>query len=165
VSHMPDNQPPTPDAFKFKPGGDIREMFKQAPAVNKSYDASGKEIPSMGNLSVNDRHMDLETSDQKADRTQKQPDNVPGRFFVDFKCIDCDMCREVAPNNFTRSEKELTSFVYRQPSSPEEETFCMEAIAACPVHAIGRDGDQEGAKVKDADHQESPLKGKVLSGH
>ena len=32
-----------------------------------------------------------------ADRMDKVPENVPGRFYVDATCIDCDLCRETAP--------------------------------------------------------------------
>ena len=40
-----------------------------------------------------------------ADKTKKYPDNVPGKFYVDDQCIDCDLCRETAPDHFTRNEK------------------------------------------------------------
>ena len=35
-----------------------------------------------------------------ADVANKFPQNVPGRFYVDDQCIDCDLCRETAPANF-----------------------------------------------------------------
>ena len=38
----------------------------------------------------------------------KLPDNVDGRYFVDSECIDCDACRETAPQNFMR-QQEVTS--------------------------------------------------------
>ena len=28
------------------------------------------------------------------------PENVPGDFFVDTTCIDCDTCRQLAPASF-----------------------------------------------------------------
>lgn len=31
------------------------------------------------------------------------PDNVNGEFFVDSSCIDCDLCRQLAPAVFARS--------------------------------------------------------------
>jgi ferredoxin len=37
-----------------------------------------------------------------ADVANKFPQNVPGRFYVDDQCIDCDLCRERAPANFAR---------------------------------------------------------------
>ncbi len=30
------------------------------------------------------------------------PENVPGDFFVDSTCIDCDACRQIAPSVFGR---------------------------------------------------------------
>lgn len=74
------------------------------------------------------------------ERTAKLPDNEPGRYYVDHQCIDCDVCRDVAPGNFTRNVEEGYSFVYRQPGNAEEEELCREALEACPVDAIGDDG-------------------------
>ena len=31
-----------------------------------------------------------------ADRNDRVPENVSGRFYVDSTCIDCDLCREAA---------------------------------------------------------------------
>ena len=71
-------------------------------------------------------------------------DNITGKFYVDDQCIDCDLCRETAPNNFTRNEDGGYSYVYRQPTSPDEETLCKEAMEGCPVEAIGNDGVEAG---------------------
>ena len=75
-----------------------------------------------------------------ADKSQKQPENVPGKFFVDVNCIDCDVCRETAPNNFTQQADKGYSYVFKQPATPEEEAQCQEALESCPVEAIGNDG-------------------------
>ena len=50
-----------------------------------------------------------------ADKNDKQPENVPGKFFVDSCCIDCDLCRDSVPDFFTRSEDGGYSYVYKQP--------------------------------------------------
>ena len=76
-----------------------------------------------------------------ADREDKNAENVAGKFYVDSQCIDCDLCRETAPNNFQRSDDEGHSYVYKQPESEEERALCEEALAGCPVEAIGRDGE------------------------
>ncbi|MFN7928780.1 MAG: ferredoxin [Blastocatellia bacterium] len=68
----------------------------------------------------------------------KQPENVPGRFYVDTNCIDCDVCRDLAEANFTREERGGYSYVYKQPETPEEESLCQEALEVCPVEAIGK---------------------------
>lgn len=77
-----------------------------------------------------------------ADREDKNEESIDGKFYVDSQCIDCDLCRETAPNNFKRSDDEGYSYVYKQPENEEEEEQCMEALEGCPVEAIGDDGDQ-----------------------
>ena len=75
-----------------------------------------------------------------ADPTDRVPENVPGRYYVDTQCIDCDVCRDTAPENFTRADSNGYSYVFRQPRDEEERTLCEEALMACPVEAIGNDG-------------------------
>jgi ferredoxin len=75
-----------------------------------------------------------------ADANDRVPENAPGSYYVDANCIDCDVCRDTAPENFTRADSSGYSFVYRQPSSQEEIDLCEEALLACPVEAIGNDG-------------------------
>jgi ferredoxin len=75
-----------------------------------------------------------------ADKAKKWPDNNPGRYYVDDQCIDCDACRTEAPSNFTRNDAHGYSFVYKQPTTPQEEASCKAALEACPVEAIGVDG-------------------------
>lgn len=82
-----------------------------------------------------------------ADKTQKFEENVAGRFYVDQQCIDCDLCRETAPDFFTRNEDGGFSFVYRQPQTDDDISLCMEALEGCPVDAIGADGDDTAASV------------------
>ena len=77
-----------------------------------------------------------------ADRDNKNTENTPGVFYVDDQCIDCDLCRETAPANFTRQDDAGYSFVFKQPGTPEEIAACEEAMQGCPVEAIGSDGDE-----------------------
>ena len=81
-----------------------------------------------------------ESNHDMAELENKYPENVTGKFFVDDQCIDCDLCRETAPDNFTRSDDGGYSYVYKQPSTPEEEAKCIEAMEGCPVEAIGNNG-------------------------
>ena len=76
-----------------------------------------------------------------ADLEDKNPENVGGLFYVDSQCIDCDLCRETAPANFTREEDEGYSYVFKQPETDEEKELCIEAMEGCPVEAIGDDGE------------------------
>ena len=75
-----------------------------------------------------------------ADQANKYPENVAGKFYVDDQCIDCDLCRETAPANFTRNDDGGHSFVFKQPENEAEENLCKEAMEGCPVEAIGSDG-------------------------
>ena len=73
----------------------------------------------------------------------KLPENTAGKFYVDRQCIDCDVCRDTAPSNFTRNDENGYSYVYKQPEAVEEFELCLEAMMACPVEAIGDDGAAE----------------------
>jgi ferredoxin len=75
-----------------------------------------------------------------ADKANKYPENIEGKYYVDNQCIDCDLCRETAPSNFQRNENGGYSFVAKQPEGDEEEKQCKEAMEGCPVEAIGSDG-------------------------
>lgn len=75
-----------------------------------------------------------------ADPNDRVGENVLGVYYVDTQCIDCDVCRDTAPDNFTRSDENGYSFVYKQPETEDERALCDEALAACPVEAIGNDG-------------------------
>jgi len=70
----------------------------------------------------------------------KVKENTDGAFYVDSSCIDCDVCRDLAPNNFARSFKNAYSYVSKQPENEQERVACEEALACCPVEAIGIDG-------------------------
>tara|TARA_A100001037_G_scaffold289925_1_gene302202 strand:- start:83 stop:328 length:246 start_codon:yes stop_codon:yes gene_type:complete len=73
------------------------------------------------------------------------PDNSPGKFYVDEQCIDCDLCRELAPDFFRRNDDQGYSYVYSQPDSDDAVGECEEALESCPVEAIGDDGGGESA--------------------
>lgn len=75
-----------------------------------------------------------------ANLQDKTPENVPGRYYVDNTCIDCDMCREIAPQIFKRHDDGAYSYVYRQPITEEEIALAEEALAHCPTETIGNDG-------------------------
>lgn len=76
-----------------------------------------------------------------ADKNNKVEDNLPGKFYVDDQCIACDACVMEAPNFFSMNDDEGHAYVKKQPAVPEELQNCMEALEACPVEAIGHDGE------------------------
>jgi len=75
-----------------------------------------------------------------ADLENKYEENITGEYYVDNQCIDCDLCRETAPSNFTRQDDGGYSFVFKQPENDDERAQCVEAMEGCPVEAIGDDG-------------------------
>ncbi|HEV7868650.1 MAG TPA: ferredoxin [Chthoniobacteraceae bacterium] len=75
-----------------------------------------------------------------ADLANKYSENVTGAYYVDDQCIDCDLCRETAPANFTRNDDGGHSYVFKQPETEEELNLSKEAMEGCPVEAIGNDG-------------------------
>jgi glyoxylase-like metal-dependent hydrolase (beta-lactamase superfamily II)/ferredoxin len=70
-----------------------------------------------------------------ADREHAVAENVPGGFFVDTTCIDCDTCRQLAPRTF--GETGEFSFVQLQPGGGEETRAALRAVVACPTGSIG----------------------------
>ncbi|MEN9573305.1 MAG: hypothetical protein RL514_1160 [Verrucomicrobiota bacterium] len=74
--------------------------------------------------------------------THRYPLNAPGKYYVDVDCTDCDLCRELAPNNFRRDPAMGYSYVFKQPTVPEEPAACEEAVKGCPTEGVGNDGDQ-----------------------
>jgi ferredoxin len=76
-----------------------------------------------------------------AEASKKWKQNVPGAFYVDDSCIDCNLCSEIAPANFAVEAGEGHDFVFKQPADDEELALCKEALESCPVEAIGNDGE------------------------
>lgn len=81
-----------------------------------------------------------------ANPTKRVPENVPGDFFVDSTCIDCDACRQIAPSVF--GEAATTSFVYTQPVSSSERRQALQALLACPTGSIGCLGKEDLKDVR-----------------
>ena len=64
------------------------------------------------------------------------PENAAGEFFVDRSCIDCDLCRQLAPEVFARSDHAEQSFVKCQPARGDDHRALM-ALVTCPTSSIG----------------------------
>jgi ferredoxin len=67
--------------------------------------------------------MDLPSNEREsmADIAYKYAENVSGNFYVDDRCIDCDLCRETAPANFTRSVRRRLGWINVKPGKPRFE--------------------------------------------
>lgn len=75
-----------------------------------------------------------------ADKNARFKDNVPGMYYVDDSCIACDACCVEAPKFFVMNDDEGHAFVSLQPKTPDEIQDAENALAACPVEAIGNNG-------------------------
>ena len=75
-----------------------------------------------------------------ATSSDRLPQNVPGRYYVDASCIDCDQCRAMAPQLFARDDDSGLSYVVRQPLTNEEIALAEEVIGSCATNSIGNDG-------------------------
>jgi glyoxylase-like metal-dependent hydrolase (beta-lactamase superfamily II)/ferredoxin len=63
--------------------------------------------------------------------------NAPGDFYVDDSCIDCAMCRYLAPRVFGRDDGVGLSVVERQPRDAAEVLRAGMALVSCPTSSIG----------------------------
>ena len=70
-----------------------------------------------------------------ADAALRILENVPGDFYVDSTCIDCDACRQIAPSVFHDVGQQ--SAVHHQPANPDELLAAQKALLACPTSSIG----------------------------
>jgi glyoxylase-like metal-dependent hydrolase (beta-lactamase superfamily II)/ferredoxin len=72
-------------------------------------------------------------------------ENVPGDFFVDATCIDCDVCRQLAPTVFGEAAEH--SYVRRQPDTAGDRRRALHALLACPTGSIGYRGEDDDPKT------------------
>lgn len=73
--------------------------------------------------------------------SERMPENVPGPYYIDSSCIDCDQCRVIAPDFFARNDDTGMGYVKRQPVTAEELALAEEAMLACATESIGNDGN------------------------
>jgi ferredoxin len=71
------------------------------------------------------------TSIKAAAEKAPREGNVDGQFFVDSSCIDCDVCRWMAPQSFARVGS--GSAVVEQPSDEAGRIAAMQATLSCPT--------------------------------
>ena len=69
--------------------------------------------------------------------SDRLPNNADGDVFVDASCIDCEVCRIVAPSTFVRDDSVGQSIVKLQPRSEQERRRAAMALVACPTSSIG----------------------------
>lgn len=70
-----------------------------------------------------------------ANPAKRLAENAPGAFFVDATCIDCGLCRWLAPGVF--GDLAESAYVQAQPGDDAERDAALRAVLACPVGCIG----------------------------
>lgn len=70
-----------------------------------------------------------------ADNKKRLVANAAGNFYVDATCINCDTCRQLAPDSF--EEVGGLSAVTSQPQGDRQLLQAYQALLACPVGSIG----------------------------
>lgn len=80
-----------------------------------------------------------------ANLKKRLPNNVAGEFFVDQTCINCDACRQLAPQSFADDGDH--SYVYHQPADRSQNQAALRALLACPTSSIGTVGKNQARVV------------------
>jgi ferredoxin len=76
-------------------------------------------------------------------RLNIHPNSAPGRFYVDAGSCTCTTaCLVEAPENIKIDEEQYTAFVFKQPTSIEEEAALQIAIQVCPYEAVLDEGNE-----------------------
>jgi glyoxylase-like metal-dependent hydrolase (beta-lactamase superfamily II)/ferredoxin len=83
-------------------------------------------------------------------------ENVPGDLFVDDSCIECDTCRELAPDVFGSLESGQ-SFVRTQPGDEPAWRRALHAVVSCPTSSIGTGRSAKQAASDLPVHLEGPV--------
>jgi glyoxylase-like metal-dependent hydrolase (beta-lactamase superfamily II)/ferredoxin len=83
-------------------------------------------------------------------------ENVPGDLFVDDTCIECDTCRELAPDVFGSLESGQ-SFVKLQPPDEPAWRRALHAVVSCPTASIGSERSAKEAARDLPVHLDGPV--------
>jgi ferredoxin len=69
-----------------------------------------------------------------ADVKRSYAENIPGDFFIDDTCIDCDLCRQIEPSVYR--EQHGHSIVHHQPRSETAIRRAAMALVTCPTGSM-----------------------------
>jgi ferredoxin len=78
-----------------------------------------------------------------ADKNDKIPENVPGKYYVDKTCVPCHTCMEVEGAGALLKYNDDQTYVYfhAQPTDEAQVKIAEDSLAICPTGAIGNDGE------------------------
>ena len=86
-----------------------------------------------------------------ADIRYRVKQNKEGKFYVEWSCIYCELCTEIAPEFYKEDKGNGWAYVHNQPKTNEEIELAMEALIGCPTESIGSDGDKFNWKEIEAE--------------
>jgi len=72
-----------------------------------------------------------------ADLLKRVEQNVAGPVFVDWTCIYCGLCVEIAPSIFGEFSERGFAYVKKQPTTQVERELAEQAAKECPLDSIG----------------------------
>ncbi len=80
-----------------------------------------------------------------AELSLRNPENSPGRWYVDDTCTPCHTCIDIAGPDTNHplmkyNADESKVYFAVQPSGAAQEEAAQEALDLCPTQAIGNDG-------------------------
>jgi ferredoxin len=78
-----------------------------------------------------------------ADKNDKIPENIPGKYYVDKTCVPCHTCMEVEGAGSLLQYNDDQTYVYfhTQPADEAQMKIAEDSLAICPTGAIGNDGE------------------------
>ncbi len=76
-----------------------------------------------------------------ADKTQKVPENVPGKWYVDDTCTPCHTCMEEAGGTLLSTTTTRPRSISSSSRRMRGEDAADRAMNVCPTGSIGSDGE------------------------
>ena len=71
-----------------------------------------------------------------ADKTNKQPEGVPGKWYVDTTCVPCNSCMDEAPNLLKYSEDQSHVFFAKQAGNAVSELKLASHTSRLPADVL-----------------------------
>lgn len=69
---------------------------------------------------------------------------APGKFVIDDTCIDCQLCQDLAPDNFASDDDREIHYVFKQPENDDELARVIDAFESCPSGSIRYSHPEDG---------------------
>lgn len=123
----------------------LRPRTSSSPSPSSSTSSSSKATPDNATSppsSSYDASFVAAAASLPKDKRVRRPENVEGPFYVDSSCINCDVCRRMAPDTFTKVGAQSAVFAQPPPASLDDPATAAAAAAlvSCPTASIHAEG-------------------------